>query len=55
MAVLVVAVLGVHVVALREVSAKVALPVAVVLIAGIVAKHLGLAAVIRRRWRRGRE
>ena len=49
-----VVVVAAHVVALRSLWTRLALPAFVVLFALVVAKHLGLFALMRTRWRRSR-
>jgi hypothetical protein len=49
----VVALVAAHALVLRTVWSRMALPAALLLVAVVVAKHLGLAALVRARWRRG--
>jgi hypothetical protein len=46
------AVIAVHVIALRAAWSRMALPAALLLLAVVIVKHLGLAALVRSRWRR---
>ena len=51
-ALVVAAVVAAHVVALRAAWSRMALPAALLLVGLVIAKHLGLAAIVRSFWRR---